>query len=356
MQVARADDKELSGLLAQFVCVRVVQMKGVDLSLFQFDYDQTWAVFFLNADKTVYGRYGTRSTDRATADRDVSIEGFKEALQGALQVHAGYPANKASLAGKTGPEAKTRVPERFSALQGPRYAKPLPDGCIHCHNVWEGVRADTRPSGKPVSDEWLWVYPMPDALGLTLDGRSRATVTAVAAGSAASKAGFQAKDRIVAMEGQPILSVADVQWVLERAKVPTDLKVEVERGAAGGRETLSLHLAEGWRRAGDLSWRESTWNLRPGMRVDAMTDAERRKLGGSKGAVGLRVRFAGPNGAAAKAGLRANDEIVAIDGLTAPMTETEFLAYLYQRKRSGEDVELLVAHGVKRQKVSLKAP
>src|SRR5687768_15950221 len=99
-QVARRESPRLAELLAEFVCVRAVEMEGVDLSLFQFDYDQTWTAFFMNADKTIYGRYGTRATGGADVGVDVSIRGFEAALEGALAVHAGYPANKASLAGK----------------------------------------------------------------------------------------------------------------------------------------------------------------------------------------------------------------------------------------------------------------
>lgn len=43
------------------MCVRLLQMNGVDLKRFQFDYDQTWCAFFMNADGTIYGRYGTRA-------------------------------------------------------------------------------------------------------------------------------------------------------------------------------------------------------------------------------------------------------------------------------------------------------
>ena len=43
----------------QFVAVRQVEMKGGDLSQFQFDYDLNWAAMFVNADATVYARYGT---------------------------------------------------------------------------------------------------------------------------------------------------------------------------------------------------------------------------------------------------------------------------------------------------------
>ena len=41
--------------MSQFVGVRMVKVNSMDLSLFQFDYDMTFAVFFMNADKKVYG-------------------------------------------------------------------------------------------------------------------------------------------------------------------------------------------------------------------------------------------------------------------------------------------------------------
>src|SRR5687767_10841194 len=67
-------------LLDEYVCVRVVYANAMDLSLFQFDYDQSWAAFMMNADKTIYGRYGTRSHQHESED-DVSLNGFAEALR-----------------------------------------------------------------------------------------------------------------------------------------------------------------------------------------------------------------------------------------------------------------------------------
>src|SRR5262249_1722148 len=68
-------DPAVRELLEKFVCVRIVHANGMDLSQFQFDYDQSWAAFFLNPDMTIYGRYGTRS-HRTESDDDVSLEGF----------------------------------------------------------------------------------------------------------------------------------------------------------------------------------------------------------------------------------------------------------------------------------------
>src|SRR5262245_40965952 len=79
-------DPVIQDLLAQFVCVRIVHANGMDLSLFQFDYDQSWAAFFLNPDLTIYGRYGTRS-HQTESDYDVSLEGFADSMSAALVWH-----------------------------------------------------------------------------------------------------------------------------------------------------------------------------------------------------------------------------------------------------------------------------
>ncbi len=53
------NDPELQALLEPFVRVRIVGTNGLDLSLFEFDTDQSFCVFFFNADRTLYARYGT---------------------------------------------------------------------------------------------------------------------------------------------------------------------------------------------------------------------------------------------------------------------------------------------------------
>ena len=51
---ARQSSAQMSLLADEhFVAIRQVEMKGVDLSQFQFDYDLNWAAMFLNADGTV---------------------------------------------------------------------------------------------------------------------------------------------------------------------------------------------------------------------------------------------------------------------------------------------------------------
>lgn len=77
-QVVNPTDLQLLTLMNQFVCVRIVQAWGLDLSLFQYDMNQSWAAFLMNADGVIYGRYGTRAAQRD--DKAITIEGFSKAL------------------------------------------------------------------------------------------------------------------------------------------------------------------------------------------------------------------------------------------------------------------------------------
>ena len=49
---------------------------------------------------------------------------------------------------------------------------------------------------------------------MKLDPLAAAQVETVTPGSAAETAGFRAGDRLLTLAGQPLLSIADVQWVL----------------------------------------------------------------------------------------------------------------------------------------------
>ena len=78
-------DPLIRRLMSDYVCLRIVYANGLDINLFQYDYDQSFAVFLMNSDKTIYGRYGTRS-HQTESDNDVSLEGFAKALQAGLAI------------------------------------------------------------------------------------------------------------------------------------------------------------------------------------------------------------------------------------------------------------------------------
>jgi hypothetical protein len=82
--VARRDPV-IRDLLDQFVCVRIVQANSIDLTRFQYDFDQSFAIVLMNPDGTIYGRFGTRS-ERPESE-DISLEGLRKALAAAMRMH-----------------------------------------------------------------------------------------------------------------------------------------------------------------------------------------------------------------------------------------------------------------------------
>jgi hypothetical protein len=352
----------VADLLAKFVTVRVIQGNGMDLALFQFDYDQTWAAFFLNADRTIYGRYGRRSQKSVT--HDISLEGFRKAMAAALELHKGYPGNKESLVGRLGPAPRFRTPEEYPLLKGKKYPatlqpnKTVRQSCIHCHQVQMAERQLARTARKPIPDEALWLYPDPDTLGLVFDPQGRATLKEVPAGSPAHKDGFRAGDEVVRLAGQPLTSPADGQWILHRAGDADRLKAEVRRG--GKTAELNLSLPPGWRRKANLSWRESTWDLRRmaagGMICEDAPAALRKRLGLGEEVLALRVKGLGGFGqhaTAKKIGFQKDDVILEFDGRAGRMTESELLAYGVQRKLLGDRVPVTVLRKGERVKLTL---
>ena len=350
-------------MMDRFVGVRIVQANGMDLSLFQFDFDLTFAVFYMNADKTIYGRYGTRSS-RKDALKDMSLEGFRKATAAALEIHAGFPANKASLARKRGPKPKQRVPEDYPTLGKYKAkldfsSKNVVKSCMHCHQILDAERKIFRSDNKPIPDHVMFPWPMPDVVGLSLDRDEKARVRSVAPDSIAARGGFRPGDDIVSLDGQPIVSIADVQWVLHNKKDPDTAEAEISRD--GSKKKLTLQLTRGWRRAGDITWRVSTWDIRRmgtgGLVLREMSANDRRRLKIDNDSLGLRVEGMGrypPHNVAQRAGFKKEDIIVEFDGKSDDMRISELLAYTMQERKSGDTVDVVVLRKGKRVQLKLR--
>ena len=69
----------------RFVRVRLTRIDNLDLNLFEFDYDLTFTVFFLNADGKVYARYGGR--DGKDPDGRQSLAGLRYTMESVLEAH-----------------------------------------------------------------------------------------------------------------------------------------------------------------------------------------------------------------------------------------------------------------------------
>lgn len=356
------EEKELAPLLDQFVCVRVINANALDLSRFQFDYDLSFSALLFNGDGTVYGRYGSWTHQKDPVNK--TTEGFRKALEAGLALHKQYPANKRSLAGKQGGPTPYKTPVEFPSLAEKYQSKldwngKVVQSCVHCHMVGNAFRAAYRSRNEAMPLEWIYPQPSPEVLGLTLSTDEIAKVEIVSPASAAEKAGLKPGDHLVSFNGQPLLSIADVSWVLHRAPDIGKLPAKIQRN--GKVQEITLELRAGWRMHSDIGRRAGTWPMRAmafgGMKMDDLTDAERVELGIAKDAMALRIMHVGqygPHAAAKQEGFKVKDVIVEIGQLKQRLTESALIGKLLQEHRPGEKLQATVLRGTER--IQLKLP
>ena len=328
-------------------------MRDIDLAQFQFDYDLTWAVIFLNANGTVYGRYGARSVEGAMAYN--SMPSLKKAMERVLDLHQDYPANQSGLVGKNQPSPRWKQAKEIPGLRQ-RMRKQLnqpvgPRNCIHCHNIYDGWR-NTAYDQDTFKAEDLWLYPLPENIGVKIEVDEGNLIESVLPNSAVDGLDLKVGDRIQRANGQPIISVADLQWVLNG--LPTEAKLDLTVEREGVRLKRTIPLRGDWRKT-DISWRASMWNLRPrvGIHAPEITVEEKLELGLSPADMALKAKWI-PNQAARQAGLKNGDIIVEVAGNRQAMSTAQFNLLIRLSYQSGDAVPVKIRRGG--QTLSLQLP
>ena len=345
----RKNDPEIGDLLKRFVTLRLVQMKGVDLGTFQFDYDQSWAAFFMNADGTIYGRYGTPVKDDPMAYN--SMASFKKAMERALALHQNYPSIKNLLAGKQGKKVPYARPELIPALKGKYEGPTARDNCIHCHMINDGYQKTEQEEGRWKKEDFIKRYPLPENAGMIMEVDEGIRVKSVIPGSAAARAGIRPGDWIRGLDGQPVLSQADIQWVFHNAGDTAEIPVVLSRvpspsGRGEGGIEAVLRLSGSWK-IRDSAWRPSLWSLHPQENFWApeLSEEEKRQETVMRGRLALRVKWIPKESSANAAGLKEGDLIVSVDGSTKAKTARELAYYVRFEKKVGDILELRVRRG-----------
>ena len=356
------ENRELKPLMDQFVRVRLINANAIDLTRFQFDYDLSFTTLFFNGDGTVYGRYGSWEHQHDEQNRATAT--LREAMAGALALHSGYPANRAELAGKQGQPMKYKRPVDMPTLKG-KYLEELNwsgnvvKSCVHCHQIGDGIRLEFRNARQPVPAKWIYPYPAPETLGLQFAEHEALTIAVITTGSAAAQAGLKAGDKLLSLDGQVLISAADVSWVLHNAPDSANFNAVVERG--GIEISARVNLARGWRLGVSNQRRVGTWPMRAmafgGMLLEDLSDEERAARGLGKGGMALWAKHVGRYGkhaAAMRAGFRKDDVIVALDGRSDRVSESEVMGRLILGHKPGAKVPVTVLR--KGRKLSLKIP
>lgn len=352
--VANGNDRVQALAKEKFVSVRQVEMKGVDLSLFQFDHDLNWAGMFINTDGVVYARYGTQSAEGSDAYN--SIEGLLNTMNRVLQLHAAYPKNAAELKGKRGEPKPFSSALELPGLSNPaKYAQETTrSNCIHCHNIHDAEHKHALDTGKFAID-MMYKFPLPDSLGLKIDRKSGVLIEKVLPDSAASVAGLLANEEVIRMNGQRITSIADMQWVLHNFPLG-DAQVEIETSRTG-KHTVAMKA--GWKKY-DFSWRGSMWNAPPRFQVwtPVLSNEAREKLNLPATDTPLEVRWINKQGKggqqAYEDGLREKDIIIAIAGQPARLNTKEFNMHIKLNYKVGDQLPLTILRNGERHELKIK--
>jgi predicted metalloprotease with PDZ domain len=301
----------------------------MDLRRFEFDHDLTWYCFFLNADETIYGRYGGR--DASDAEARISTKGLRYAMDRALEAHKSPPAAQ-PLAGKP-----VRA-EDYAAAGRHR-------GCIHCHNVNEFRRADAKAAGT-WDRESIWVYPLPENVGLTLENDRGDRVKTVVPGSPAEKAGIKPGDQIAKLNGYPVASFGDASYALHKAPAKGSIPVSWVRD--GKPLSGSLEVAAGWKRT-NLTWRPSMLDILPSVPFsgDDLTAAEKQALGLDPRRAAVR-QDEEVHKILKEAGIKGGDVLIGFEGQAVEGKLTNLLGFVRRNYLVGDEITVNLVRDGKR--------
>jgi hypothetical protein len=327
-QVVRLE--KIKAAADQFVRVRLTRIDNLNLHLFEFDYDLTFMVFFMDARERVYARYGGR--DPRDADNRQSLEGLRYTMESVLEMHRH--------------ERKLFAPQ---AEGKPLYIREVPGArggkCLHCHQVKEALNRQ----GGALSRDQVYRYPLPENLGFRLEVNRGNVVENVVPESPAARAGLKPGDVVRQLGPVPIHSFGDATFALDKAPRTGTLPATWARGGQSLGATLAL--AEGWRKT-DIRWRPSVHRLVPNLLLDGddLTPAERKALGLSAKQLAFQQNTRLHSRARA-AGFQVGDIILGVDGRQLDLTVNEFLYYIRREYLVGDTVHIAVLRNNQRLKV-----
>lgn len=334
-------DNEIIELSKEFVRLRFTQMRGVNIALFEYDYDMTWMSFFLDADGRVYSRYGSRNS--VSADSHNTAAGLRNTMREVLAVQRVESAKP----------RPTYQPPTQRPADIPAYNKMFGGSCGRCHMLneakWEQQRLDgTMKQGA------FFFYPLPENIGIKLDLTKGNRVKEIVKDSFADKAGLKANDTIRSANGTRVLTTADMQYALDKLEPNGKLIVEALRDDRPVRAVLEL--SGNWR-ASDVSWRKSV-RVRAFQNnftryLAALSDAEKGQLGIERGH--LAYRLTESKGEAQDAGLLKNDIVLAFDGQRALAMRNPHYYPLIEHK-AGDTMDVTVLRDGKERTLTLRIP
>ena len=339
---------------AAYICVRVTDMAGVNLSVYRFDYDLTIAALLMNGDGTIYHTYGGRTWEDAQSH--LSMAAFVKILRDTLADHEAYQ--------KDPHPPKKQQPVTVEQL--PWMARKIHEGkkpdCFHCHHVHDAEQ-ERLVAEKRWRLESTFVWPDPLQAGLSLDRDNQARITRVKTGSAAERVGLTAGDRLVRLGDQRVRTFGDVQRVLHEQS-PASGKLTVEWLREGESHQGQLTFGKDWKRPTPLvfSWRAIKLRMspRPGFGGPQLKPDELEALGLPRDRFAFRIQYLvtwGDHAAgghnAWSAGLRKGDVVLSMAGMSDFQTVQHMHAWFRLTRKVGTKIPIEILRAGKKHTLEL---
>jgi hypothetical protein len=322
-------DSPVGKLQQQFVRLRIVNMAEVDVGLFDFDFDTTFALFIINADRNVYLRYGAR-TD-AGADVMLSTKSLELALQRGLALHERWTSGDLKL---------PPPPQPLPAQSYPNVANVVKKNqCVHCHQVGEGKALELIGREGFDKKSMPWIFPDPARLGLHIDPDDGILLAGTSATAAA--AGIEAGEKVQRVGETGVSTFADIQHALHQ--VPTGAR---RVSITTDQKTLLVALPPYWR-VTDINRRSIGHRMTPFPEFwgKALSADEKKKLGVDPEGFATRVTKFWTNTHGKQAGMREGDLVVSVNGETKSPLAVNAMIYIRTHFDTGDEIRVRYRRG-----------
>lgn len=326
-------------LLQNYIRVRVVDMTGINIGLY--DWDRHFSIYFfaVSPDERIYLRYGGR--DSRSADSYLDLDSLTLALEEGLEQHEVWA--RGELPEK--PRPAPRFPRDVETLRIQEMADGKMSGgrCIECHMISDYEVVAKEVAGTLDKPQDMFRSPDVRDIGIHLNVPKGLVVDH--ATGAAAQAGLSSGDRIREIEGVAVLTFGDLLHVYDKLdRESPSLSLEVERRASQTdrptRVKLEVELPPLWW-AHDLKHRR--WSIDPVVYFESEPLTSGRKSSLDLKQEGFACEVTKIRSWASVLGthtLEMGDVLFSVDGVETDPLATSCGLYIQLRIRAGDPVTL----------------
>ena len=317
-------------------------MRGIDLAKFDFDRHNAVYYFIINSKEDIYLRYGGRNTK--SADAYLDLESLELALSLGLTEHQKFTS------GKRQPDPK-HTPVFPKDVTGLNENVVQRNRCVECHHIAHFQTTIAEKLNTLIKKHDMFRYPEFEILGIEIDIPKGLLIKEATA--AAKQSGLVPGDLIQSINSQPILTVADLQYYLDKVdRESTTLPISVLR--KGENRAFKINLPSDWWLT-DLTHRNLTINPLVHFDEKILTPAEKKELNLLPENFASRITYVPVEALLEEAHtLKENDIIIAVAGQTKDTLGLGAKLYVKLVHKSGSSLELTILRDGKKQNLPLK--